>query len=40
MTGPQDVIDLARRGVAPPDWHVFSKRRGVVGRPRSGTTSG
>jgi hypothetical protein len=38
MTGPQDVIDLARRGVAPPDWHVFTKRRGVVGAFFRGTS--
>ena len=38
MTSPQDVIDLARRGVAPPDWHVFTKRRGVVGAFFRGTS--
>ena len=31
MTSPQDVIHLARLGTAPPDWRVFTKRRGVVG---------
>ena len=38
MTSPQEVIDLARRDVAQPDWHVFTKRRGVVGAFFRGTS--
>ena len=37
MTSPQDVIHLARLGTAPPDWRVFTKRRGVVGAFFRGT---
>ena len=38
MTSPQDVIHLARLGTAPPDWRVFTKRRGVVGAFFRGTS--
>ena len=38
MTSLQEVIDQARRGSAPPDWRVFTKRRGAVGAFFRGTS--
>jgi hypothetical protein len=37
MTSPTEVIDLARRGEAPPGWRVFTKRRNPVGAFFRGT---
>jgi hypothetical protein len=38
MRDPQEVISVARQGLAPPDWRVFTGKRSAVGGFLRGTS--